>query len=365
MLSTKKKIIWQAHEGNISGANIALLEYVDALKDDYVFHVILPHNGTMCGELDKRSVAYHIIPQYGWAGDKIASIKSRAKFAIRSLLALRTTRKLIRHLQPEFFFTNSLSPFIGAKAAFKEGLAHVWWIHEFGEEDFGFRIGLGEPGKAYRNMQQWSRVIVCNSKAVAAKYSQLMPAAKILVNYQPVSWKASGLIQAKKGRFLMFGQITASKGHLDVIKAMQLNKENGKQVYPLHIIGPCENVGYYEELLQVIASAGLQDRVTIERGFFEKETVLPQFEVLIVASRSEAFGRVIVEAGKAGLRVMVRNSGGAPELINHTNGLLYNNQQELAAVLSGEQQLPSGELVMNYSEEAAINELKQTLSALV
>ena len=84
-----------------------------------------------------------------------------------------------------------------------------------------------------------------------------------------------------------------------------------------------------------------------------------------MSSKSEAFGRVIVEALKAGLRVLVRNSGGAPESVNSSNGLLYNSHAELAAVLSGDIKFPEGEIIMNYSEAQQLNELKQMLSVML
>src|SRR5689334_18271928 len=64
----KQKIVWVAHEGNKSGANVALLEYVAALKDVYDFHIILPHEGNMISALTNRRIPYSIIRQYGWAG---------------------------------------------------------------------------------------------------------------------------------------------------------------------------------------------------------------------------------------------------------------------------------------------------------
>ena len=63
----KKKILWQAHEGNISGANLAMLEYIDVLQNEFDFSVILPHEGSMKQALVKRKIPFFVIRQYGWA----------------------------------------------------------------------------------------------------------------------------------------------------------------------------------------------------------------------------------------------------------------------------------------------------------
>ena len=62
--------------------------------------------------------------------------------------------------------------------------------------------------------------------------------------------------------------------------------------------------------------------------------------------------------------VLVRNSGGAPELINETNGLLFNNQAELAAVLCGERMFPDKVIRSNYNEDTEIKTLTELLISI-
>ncbi len=362
--NSKPLILWQAHESGLTGANIAMLEYIDSLSESYSFHVIVPHPGGMCIALEERNIPHTVIMQYGWVNyyklDKLAKIK----MSFRSFIALQRIRNLIRKLSPVFVFTNTQASFIAAKAAYKEKVPHVWWIHEFGQEDFGFSIGLGNKKNVYSFMHKWSRGIICNSKAVAEKFLKLMPHSNILVNYQPVSWKHINEVAVKKGKFLMFGQISPTKGHMEVIDAMIQCRRQNRILPALHIIGPCDNDEYYNAIVSKVKNSGLEDWIKIEAGFFEKEYVIPQYEVLLVASKSEAFGRVIVEACKAGLRVVVKNSGGAPELLNKTNGLLYNNKEELVSILCGESQLPNGPVFLNYDEKVELSRLKDFISEI-
>lgn len=339
-----------------------MLEYVDALSDVYQFHIILPHTGTMNNALNERSIPVTVIPQYAWVGDEN---KNSLRKVVRSFLAIRATKQLIINQHADIIFTNTLVPFTAAKAAHQLHKPHVWFIHEFGEEDFGFQIGWGNPQKAFAKMEAWSSLIICNSDAVANKFKALMPAADLQRLYQPVSWHGVTFYSKKKpASFLMFGQITPSKGHREVLHAIASLKEQQKKTdLTLHIKGPCENKDYLLELQQFIAAHKLEDQVQIETGFFKKEEVMPMYEVLIVASQAEAFGRVIVEANKAGLRVIVKNSGGAPELINETNGLLYNTKNDLMQILSGETAMPTAEIKLNYNEQEEIQKLKILLAA--
>jgi len=361
------KILWQAHEGNLSGANIALLEYIDALKNEHKFHVILPHEGNMLLELRKRNVSVCVVYQYGWTLlIPKWKIGKWIKVLIRSFIALKQVSRIIKKENIDFIFTNTLVPFVASISAKLTRKPHIWWIHEFGDEDFGFHIGFGNSKRGFKWMQRSSKLIICNSEAVSKKFRNLMPTSNIQRLYQPISWNMRNLKEKeKKGKYLMFGQIAPSKGHMEVLAALAAIKKEGKINYlPLHIVGPCDNRNYLIKLNQFIYQNDLKDWVTINSGFFNKVEVIPFFEVLIVASKSEAFGRVIVEANKAGLKVIVNNKGGSPELVNESNGLLYNNQYELESILAGNKSLPVGEIRLNYDEDRELEKLRPWLMRL-
>ena len=353
--------MWQAHEGNLSGANIALLEYIDALESHFDFWVVLPHGGSMIQALELRSIPFSVIHQYGWTNSFPRwKILKWLKVVVRSIMAIWQIKRLIRNLNVSIVCSNTLVPFTASAAAKQLGVPHIWWIHEFGKEDFGFKIGWGYEKVAYRWIQSSSQLIIGNSKAISAKFSKLMPKANIVSIYQPVSWNQHSAIHpiSKKARFLIFGQLVASKGHITVLNAMSVIKKLGKQVPSLHIIGPSEQPSYLKELKDLVNRYGLVEHVHIEVGFFEKEKTLPCYEVLIVASNCEAFGRVIVEANKSGISVLVRNSGGAPELINDSNGLLFQSQDELMSALCGEREFPASlNLHLNYDESFELEKL--------
>ncbi len=359
----RNKILWQTHESNVSGANIAMLEYIDALEINFCFFVILPHKGKMQLELEKRGIPYRIIHHYGWTNIyPLWNIGKWTKVVLRTFAAVWQTITLIKDEEPNIVCTNTLVPFTASIAAWLKKIPHIWWIHEFGKEDFGFITGWGNEKISMKWMQQSSRLVIGNSRAISAKFAKLMPKANVVTIYQPISWNTIQTAKkAKDARFLMFGQLVTSKGHIEVLQAMLSNKQQGKPLHTLHIKGPSEINSYLAELQQLVSQHELEPYVQIEAGYFKKEEVLPQYEVLIVASYAEAFGRVIVEANKAGMRVLVRNSGGAPELLNESNGLLFSTQTDLQAALSGEIAFPSTDIRINYNETAELNRLTKLL----
>ncbi|HET9058238.1 MAG TPA: glycosyltransferase [Chitinophagaceae bacterium] len=362
----KPWIVWQVHEANLSGANMAMLEYVNAMRDSYKFHVVLPHAGTMCAVLQERSIPFTVVHQYGWAGGKGNPMQQVRRF-VRTYLALRAIKNLFRLLNPGFVFSNTLVPFVAAKAACACNIPHVWFIHEFGEEDFGFSIGFGKKEKAFQKMAKWSKLVVVNSNAVLQKFQPLLGGVQVERVYQPVSWKPLPIERegGKQARFLMFGQLAAAKGHLDVIEAVVLAR---KKFYAanlsLHIIGPCEDKSYLNQLHERIKDNHLQDTVQVREGFFRKEEVMPFFEALIVASRSEAFGRVIIEAKKAGMDVIARNAGGVPELLTSPDDKAFKTIDQLAEILGAYVRSEIKSFLLPYNEKEEIAHLKNLLKSL-
>lgn len=362
----KKKIIWLAHESNLSGANIALLEWIDVLKEDYTFHIIVPHEGNMQTALATRRIATTVIYQYSWSGTFCWwQITKLTRLFGRSLIAMRQTKALLKREHTDLVFTNTIVPFIGALAAYRLNIPHVWWIHEFGIEDFGIRIGWGHDSAAYAQMKKWSKLIICNSDAVEKNFKTYMPGADIRRLYQPVSWDENCNAPKKKiARYIMFGQMIKSKGHFGVLealhKAFQLNPEVD---FSLHIKGPCEDNSYYESLKEFICTNNL-DFVSLERGFFKKEDILPNYEVLIMASDCEAFGRIVIEAQKAGLKTIIKNKGGVKELTKNGNGVLYSNEKELINMFTGQTPIPASVGKLPYEEVDEIERLKGWLDNL-
>ncbi len=366
MHSEKNKVVWQAHESNTSGANIAMLEYIDALHNVFSFFVILPHQGNMQQLLEQRHIPYTVIHQYGWTNlYSWWNMGKWMKVFLRTIMAIWQTTLLFKKEKPSIVCTNTIVPFTASVAAKLKRIPHVWWIHEFGKEDFGFTIGWGYEKISFWWMQKSSKLIIGNSKAISSKFRDMMSKAVIETIYQPVSWKGT-TVRASENEavFLMFGQLVEPKGHKDVLRAMISNIQQEKRMQRLDIIGPSEIEDYLIELQNIVHQNNLEEYVNIKVGFFDKEEIVPNYDVLIVASKAEAFGRVIVEANKAGLRVLVRNCGGSPELVNETNGLLYENQNVLSAILCGEIKFPDKVMSLNYDEDSEIIKLTTLLNRL-
>ncbi|MBD3246196.1 MAG: glycosyltransferase [Candidatus Omnitrophica bacterium] len=115
--------------------------------------------------------------------------------------------------------------------------------------------------------------------------------------------------------FGILGRISEEKGHFLAVKAFaRLSRGNFYLV--------CSGRGKKEaELDHLIRSLGVSDRV--RRGEWNAERFLDIIDVLLVPSRKEGFGYVVLEAFAKGVPVIASRTGGLEELIrDRENGVL-------------------------------------------
>lgn len=321
------KILWQAHESGISGANICLLEYLEILLDKgFEQHVIVPGEGLMMAEIKRKNIPVSIIPSYSWmktpsTKDKLST---KVRKVVRKKISITATEKLIESFQPDYVATNTIANSIAAYAARNKEKNHVWFVHEFGEEDHGYLIA-GNARKGKEIINNLSQKIVFNSKIICEQYKQFVIPEKGFIVYNGTNLPRVVRKNAPgdKIRMMMLGQIATSKNQLDALRAIKLCINKGLDVV-LNIAGRAEDKEYLQVLTNYIERENLDSNVNFLGITKEPETLLIQNDVLLMCSKMEAFGRVTVEAHKCGLPVIAANTGGSVELINEgENGYLY------------------------------------------
>jgi glycosyltransferase involved in cell wall biosynthesis len=107
------------------------------------------------------------------------------------------------------------------------------------------------------------------------------------------------------------------KGYEELLDAMGEVAREGFDV-KLAIVGEAiyQNSGVYKrKILMKANSAGLKDKI-IFTGFRENiPEILASFDIFVLPSRSEGFGRVNLEAMAMGKPVVSTNVGGIPEVV--------------------------------------------------
>lgn len=116
----------------------------------------------------------------------------------------------------------------------------------------------------------------------------------------------------------LVGRVVPIKDVKTFIRAVGLLRQTAPDV-KAYIIGPTdEDVEYYQECLNLMQLLGL-DRNIEFTGQVRVDEYLPQLDVLVLTSISEAQPLVILEAGAAGIPIVATDVGACREIIEGTD----------------------------------------------
>jgi glycosyltransferase involved in cell wall biosynthesis len=330
-------VCFVSHSGERGGGEMMLLRMVDGLRLRGVeCAVFLPWEGPLVKDLAVRQVPFSVEP-YGWWARECRSFRG----GLKDLLSLRVLGRMVSQLKRwkvDVVVTNTCVVPVGALAAFAIRRPHVWYIHEFGRADYGLSFYLGSAYSA-KLMTRLSKLIIVNSEAVAEHYSQYIPRENLRLIYCGVDVVRNNETDAGREnsgrvpRLVLVGSYHPAKGQITAIKA--LKRLIDERVWAeLVLVGAVVDRPYLEELRRTVSEYGLERFVSFQEYSDDPTAIMARGDIVLMCSRSEAFGLVTVEGMKAGKPVVGSRSGATPELIREGfNGLLYvpNDPADLAA----------------------------------
>lgn len=227
---------------------------------------------------------------------------------------------LLRRLRPNMVLSNTMVIPSHAVAAKLLGIPHYWMVHEFGRDDHWFRFLLGDR-MTIRLIGRLSESVICNSRAVERALLAQDPYMKTRVIYPVVDTPLGTPRERHPGermRVVLVGHFFQSKGQHIAVEAVAIARKAGVEL-ELTLVGP----GDHEPLRKLARTLGVADLVDIHGPTQDVGSYWAVAHVGLMCSDCEAFGRVTVEAMRAGLPVCGTNAGGTLEIIDPgVNGLL-------------------------------------------
>ncbi|MFN8565798.1 MAG: glycosyltransferase family 4 protein, partial [Anaerolineae bacterium] len=235
--------------------------------------------------------------------------------------------RAIRHYQPDVVYGNT---FCGGTrnvgiAARLVGRPFIWHIHEVLHENAPLR---------HRAFLRLAQVIAVPSEASAASIKSILPAGvpvRLILNpvdVETISAAASTRAQARTALreslnvaadrpiLLSIGRIDPVKGHDYLLRIAAAVVRACPDTLFL-VVGSIAPVyqDYFDQLLQMRRELGLEQHVRFEAFRRDIVPVLYGADMLVHTSRTESFGRVLVEAMAAGLPVVAFDAGAVGEII--------------------------------------------------
>ncbi|WP_434752884.1 glycosyltransferase [Paenibacillus amylolyticus] len=166
--------------------------------------------------------------------------------------------------------------------------------------------------------------------------------------------------------FLVVGRLAKVKNVDQILRAFSPLQ---KECFELHIIGDGDQ---YESLVELSQQLGLQDHIVWHGWQQQPWDMVHSATSLVLASETEPFGLVLIEALSRGIPVISSNCKYGPgEIVNASNGWLYEPENLgqltsiLGSILRGERPLPAPEVcresVRSYAVQSIAVRFEQAL----
>lgn len=151
-----------------------------------------------------------------------------------------------------------------------------------------------------------------------------------------ISWPTARWEPRTSNEFLYVGRLLDYKGIEDLILALSLVRQSGREVH-LNVIGKSSDCFYEFHLRKLVQSKKLGTWVKF-LGFQPSSEVwcwMGRVAGLVVPSRREAYGLVALEGMAVGVPVIASRAGGLGELVSDSCGLTFEpgNVKQLADAL--------------------------------
>jgi glycosyltransferase involved in cell wall biosynthesis len=133
----------------------------------------------------------------------------------------------------------------------------------------------------------------------------------------------------------LVGRVTDFKGQHLLLHAIDKLRVEGIKISGI-IVGEPFDPTYLDKLKNFVAEKNLTEQVRFLDFYPRSYELMSCFDVLVLTTKRETFGLVLIEAMHSGIPVIGSDAGGVPEIIdNEVNGLLFEswNANSLAEAL--------------------------------
>jgi len=263
----------------------------------------------------------------------VHSIERKPYHYLAPFLAATTLKVVVERIQPDIVHLHGASlPYVLTAVGLSKTLPVVVTIHGNAIIEASYKRGLAKIWGAIISgtlmkyaIRNLGTTIVC-SQHMKENFARLnktrvfvIPNGIDLPMYQPSKEKRG---DQRFSYVLYMGGYSKVKGVDLLIRSLPLVYRRTGPI-PVYIAGPdTEN----KELIRLVRQEGVEQSVKL-LGFVTEErkvTLLQQAGLIVVPSRYESFGIVILEAMACGIPVVASRSGGIVELIqDRESGLLF------------------------------------------
>lgn len=314
----KNKILFISHYSDLYGSNMSMYSIVKYFKSKGVsVSVLFPQDGILARMMQDDGISTHFFRIVHEA----CYVKFNKKYLLLPILwtynifVFPILLLKVKKINPDIIYSNSSCVIIGGWIARILGIQHIQHVREFMDKDFGAYYLWGKSSKK-RHLLKSSKIIYVSNAVANETTDGIPPNGKVIYN----GVKKPNTVKSKTcfDRNLRLGVV----GYIDKSKQQDLAIRYIAKIvakYPdisLHIIG--DRKGPYKTYIYSLVNKLNLENHVIFHGFINGEdNIYDKFDVLLMCSKNEGFGRVTIEAMRRNIPVIGYDAAGTSELIQH------------------------------------------------
>lgn len=326
----KNKVLFISHYSDLYGSNMSMYSIVKYFKSKGVpVSVLFPQDGMLARMMQEDGISIHFFKIVHEA----CYVKFNKKYLVLpilwmyNLLAFPILLLKVKKINPNIIYSNSSCVILGGLIARILRIQHIQHVREFMDKDFGAYFLLGRSAKKRHLLNSYKVIYVSN--AVANETTDgVQSNGKVIYN---------GVKDPKtvKNNYCFDGNLRLGiVGYIDKSKQQDLAIKYLARIvakYPgitLHIVG--DRKGPYKTYINSLVKRSSLENNVVFHGFIKGEdNIYDKFDVLLMCSKNEGFGRVTIEAMRRNIPVIGYNAAGTSELIQHKiDGFKFVNYEE-------------------------------------
>ena len=328
------KVLYVLDYGTVGGATHSALELVTQMKKLGVEPVVcLGKNSDIDKVFEKENIKHLCVGhrtalepfQFKGAKWPLSLLKRLYLFYIGEYKALRSLEKLDWNTF-DLIHTNSARNDIGCFINKRYGIPHVMHIREFADADFDC---IWLRPRCIRLFNKYTTRFITISDAVKKHWIRKgIEGDKMTIIYNGIHYDDITLSsdEDKNGHILhmlIAGGVCLPKGQHLAVEALGLLPKGIRNNIVLDIAGWSDD-DYLHSMIQYASERGYEQQVRYLGTVKDLHPQLGKYQIGLMCSRAEGFGRVTAEYMHARMGVIASDSGASPELIEDgVTGLLF------------------------------------------
>lgn len=327
------RVFYIIHDNKKGGAAQSFLDLIQGVSKEHEVYVLTPHKkGYIPDKLSQMGVWHRSAHYYWWEIAKVGNpfidslrfVAYKILNLINNIEAYRIAR-MVEGINADIIHSNSSTINIGALVSDITGIPHIWHLRELALPEYplyparkkdSIKKQLGQGNSVYVAISEYTRKFYSNYIDEADRIHVVYNGISSLYNHK----KSKDDYSSDVIKFLISGNYSEEKGQLDVAHALGRLISLGVTGFKVYMAGR----GDFAEVKRYLNDNQLTDYVVFCGLIEDMLSLRKECDVEIVASKTEAFGRVTVEAMRASNAVIGSATGGTTELIQHgITGFLY------------------------------------------